>query len=498
MKKPLRVLMVEDSEDDVLLMIRELKKGGYEPESIRVESGEAMGAALKEKTWDAILCDYQMPKFNGLAAIALLKETGIDIPLIIVSGAIGEEMAVECMRSGAHDYVMKGNLSRLVPVIERELKDAESRRQRKKAEEALRKSEEMFRELVETINDMFYELDEQGMILYASPSVERIFGYSQAEMLGRSIGDFLDRGETVPAIENIRKVMDGDVVPHEYRARRKSGEIAWIRVSSTPVKQGDRVVGVRGILSDITDRRRAEEELRASREQLRALAARLQAVREEARTRIARQIHDELGGALTGLKIDLSLLTKAALEIEDASVRTSLLARIDSIIESIDATIHAVRSIAMELRPGVLDDLGLVAALEWQLKDFEKRTGIGCELIPPWEELSLDTDCSTALFRIFQEALTNVARHSGATGVCVRLRAGEGVSVLEIEDNGKGIEKEEILSHASLGFLGMRERAQMFGGSVTVSGISGRGTKVRVEVPSAEKRKMERDQGGAG
>ena len=286
--------MVEDSEDDVLLMIRELKKGGYEPESIRVESGEAMGAALKEKTWDAILCDYQMPKFNGLAAIALLKETGIDIPLIIVSGAIGEEMAVECMRSGAHDYVMKGNLSRLVPVIERELKDAESRRQRKKAEEALRKSEEMFRELVETINDMFYELDEQGMILYASPSVERIFGYSQAEMLGRSIGDFLDRGETVPAIENIRKVMDGDVVPHEYRARRKSGEIAWIRVSSTPVKQGDRVVGVRGILSDITDRRRAEEELRASREQLRALAARLQAVREEARTRIARQIHDEL------------------------------------------------------------------------------------------------------------------------------------------------------------------------------------------------------------
>ena len=147
MKKPLRVLMVEDSEDDALLEIRALKNGGYDPEYERVETAGAMRTALREKTWDIIVCDYKMPKFNGLAAIALLKETGIDIPIIIVSGAIGEETAADCMRYGANDYVMKGNLSRLVPAIERELKDAESRRKRKLAEEALRESEERFKNL---------------------------------------------------------------------------------------------------------------------------------------------------------------------------------------------------------------------------------------------------------------------------------------------------------------------------------------------------------------
>jgi PAS domain S-box-containing protein len=247
---------------------------------------------------------------------------------------------------------------------------------------------------------------------------------------------------------------------------------------------------------DIADRKRAEEEVHASREQMRALAGRLQAVREEERTLIAREIHDELGGALTGLKIDVSLLTRAALKIENETVRTSLLAGMDSMIKFTDATIQTVRRIAMELRPGILDDLGLVAALEWQLKDFEKRTGIGCEFFPPVEDISLDAGLSTALFRIFQETLTNVARHSGATLVRVRLRADADSSTLEVEDNGKGIEKEKTLSSKSLGLLGMRERAQMLGGRITVTGTSGKGTTVTVDIPPEEKRIMDRDQGG--
>ena len=246
----------------------------------------------------------------------------------------------------------------------------------------------------------------------------------------------------------------------------------------------------------ITDRKRAEEALRASREQMRALAGRLQTVREEEQTRIAREIHDELGGALTGLKIDFSLLTRAALKIKNETVKTSLLAGMDSMIESIDATIHTVRRIAMELRPGVLDDLGLAAALEWQLKDFEKRTGIRCEFFPPVEDISLDADLSTALFRIFQEAMTNVARHSGATEVCVRLHADADSTTLEVADNGKGIGKKKTLSKESLGLLGMRERAQMFGGRVTVTGTPGRGTTVTVEISPVKKRQRDRDQEG--
>ena len=234
-----------------------------------------------------------------------------------------------------------------------------------------------------------------------------------------------------------------------------------------------------------------EEALRVSQEQLRALAGRLQEVREEERTNISREIHDELGGALIGLKIDFSFLTKSASKKENETVRTSLLASMDSMNKTIDATIQTIRRIAMELRPGILDDLGLVAALEWQLKDFEKRTGIRCEFFPPAKDISLDADLSTALFRIFQEALTNVARHSGATEVHVRLRTDADSPILEVEDNGKGVEEEENLSSKSLGFLGMRERVQMFGGRVTVTGTPGKGTIVTVEIPPVEKRKKE-------
>jgi signal transduction histidine kinase len=251
-----------------------------------------------------------------------------------------------------------------------------------------------------------------------------------------------------------------------------------------------------GTVNDITDRKRAEEQLQASREQLRALTGRLHAVREEERTRIAREIHDELGGALTGMKVDVSFLIKSSEMIKNEAVKASLITGIDALNESIDATIQTVRRIAMELRPGVLDDLGLVAALEWQLKDFQKRTGIRSEFLHSAEDIGLDADLSTGLFRIFQEALTNVARHSDATEVHVRLHSEAGSFILEVEDNGKGIEKEKILGSRSLGLLGMRERALMFGGHVTVTGIPGIGTRVTVEIPPGEKGSMDRVRGG--
>jgi DNA-binding NtrC family response regulator len=160
MGKPLRVLMVEDSEDDALLVFRALKNGGYDPEYERVQSAETMRAALREMTWDVILCDYLLPQFNGLAAIALLKESGIDIPLIIVSGAIGEETAVDCMRFGARDYVMKDNLLRLVPAIERELREAESRVNLKRMGEALRESDANYRQLFDDSPTAIYQIPE--------------------------------------------------------------------------------------------------------------------------------------------------------------------------------------------------------------------------------------------------------------------------------------------------------------------------------------------------
>jgi PAS domain S-box-containing protein len=228
----------------------------------------------------------------------------------------------------------------------------------------------------------------------------------------------------------------------------------------------------------VSERKRAEARLRESREQLRNLAARLQSVREEERAHIAREIHDELGQSLTGLKMDLAWLASRLPEDQPW-----LREKPQDMRRLIDATIQTVRKIATELRPGILDDLGLTAAIEWQAQEFQARTGIACEFISRLEEFPLERDRSTAIFRIFQETLTNVARHAQATRVSVSLRAHNGSLVLEVRDNGKGVTAEELADPQSLGLLGMRERALLFGGEVSISGQPGAGTTVTAQIP---------------
>ena len=272
MEKPLRVLMVEDSEDDVLLMIRALKKGGYDPVYERVETAVAMRKALKKKTWDVILCDYQMPKFNGLAAIALLKKTHIDIPLIMVSGAIGEETAVECMKAGAQDYVMKGNLSRLVPVIERELKEAETRSKKKEVEEALQASEEKYRSLLDNASDAIFLADVEGNLLEANKKAKELLGYSKEEISGIHIS----RIHPAEVFEKIKDtfneiVTKGSGYIDDASVLRKDGKIIPVDISGSLVERAGTKV-VMGIFRDITERKQAEETLKESENKYRLLA----------------------------------------------------------------------------------------------------------------------------------------------------------------------------------------------------------------------------------
>ncbi|HKA42961.1 MAG TPA: response regulator [Burkholderiales bacterium] len=232
------------------------------------------------------------------------------------------------------------------------------------------------------------------------------------------------------------------------------------------------------LAGEVAERKLIEEQLRQSEENLRALATHLQSVREEERIGIAREIHDELGQALTGLKMDLTWLVNHL-----PAAQKPLVKKADSMFDLIDGTIRSVRRIATGLRPEVLDEGGLAAAIRWQALDFQKRTGIRCTVELPPDGLEPDQGRATAVFRIFQEVLTNVARHANATRVDIALKVDRDNLVLEVQDNGKGIVEHLARNSKSLGLLGMRERALLFKGRVEIAGNSGKGTHVKVLIP---------------
>lgn len=239
---------------------------------------------------------------------------------------------------------------------------------------------------------------------------------------------------------------------------------------------------------EINERQLAEEALHRSREQLRRLSARLQAVREEERTHMAREIHDQLGGAMTGLKMDVAALRR--------NLQATLLEKSGAISGLIDDTIQTVRRIATELRPAILDDFGLLAAIEWQLQEFQTRANIECNLSAEMENIPLDPERSTALFRVFQETLTNVARHANATRVEVQLSEQDGQLILQVRDNGRGISDEEISGSKSLGLVGMQERIHLLSGELDIRGTPGQGTTVFVKIPMGQTKPDNNKSGG--
>jgi len=236
----------------------------------------------------------------------------------------------------------------------------------------------------------------------------------------------------------------------------------------------------RMLSAELAERAMTEQRLRSSEENLRALAAHLQSVREEERIHIAREIHDELGQALTGLKFDIGKLAKTACRDDPETGE-----KIAGLSQNIDRIINSVRRIASGLRPEVLDEIGLSAAIEWQAREFQRRTGVRCtvEIEPGFGDP--DKERSTALFRIFQELLTNVARHANASRVKAMLSDGEEISLV-VEDNGRGVKGDELEGNKSLGFLGLRERVLAFGGSIDVRGEEGKGTTVSVSIPNLQ------------
>jgi signal transduction histidine kinase len=265
---------------------------------------------------------------------------------------------------------------------------------------------------------------------------------------------------------------------------RKDGSPVYINLSTAPLRDPHGTIcGLLGLMVDMNQRKQAELQLSQSRDQLRALTTRLHSAREEEGTRIAREVHDELGQAMTSLKLDLSWVARRLSVSETADSRGQLLERIQGTMQQLDVTIQTVRAIATALRPSVLDELGLAAALDWQTRDFEKRTGIRCEWSVPAVPIPIGPDQATAIFRIYQEILTNVVRHAKASNIRIHLGISTGWLTLEVCDNGRGIQESALAGKNSLGLLGMRERAAQWGGDISFLGAEGMGTTVRVRLP---------------
>jgi len=349
-QRALRVLHLEDSEVDHDVVVAWLAREGRQLQTLRVDTEAGFRAALEED-WDAVLSDYNLPGFSGLAALEIIKASGRLLPFVILSGEIGEDVAVQAMLNGASDYLLKSNLARLGPALEHAIEANETRR---------------------------------------------------------------------------------------------------ARVA-------------------------ADQELAASRQQLSELAQHLQTSIERERAAIAREIHDDVGGALTALKFDLAWMARHSHEPE-------VVQRLASAIETAGQAMEASQRIMHNLRPAILEQ-GLVPAVQWMAQRFERRTGVECTFRTSHEHLNLPAGVPLVAYRMVQETLTNVSKHAQATRVMIDLSRARGVLSIEVSDNGRGLSPDDLAKARSFGIRGLRERAETVGGWVDVSSSATSGTSVILSIP---------------
>ena len=348
---------------------------------------------------------------------------------------------------------------------------------RKKAEEALQQSEEKYRTLVEQASDGIFISDKSGNFYIVNSAGSKMTGYSVEELMHMNIYDLAEPEDLKSNPFHFEEMMNEKGTTTERKMLRKDGTVTDVEVSAKFLSDRRFLAFVK----DITNRKKADEELKASYQSIRTLTSHLQNIREEERTHIAREIHDELGQQLTVLKMDLSWLNKKVYHLADEAVKL----RMNDILSMLNETVNTVRRISSDLRPSLLDDLGLEVAVEWQLNEFEKRSGIKTSFTTDKTGVKLSKDITIGLFRILQESITNVARHAEATEVNVSLQWISNTVILQITDNGIGFESEVIKSKKTLGILGMQERTVMMGGEYKIKSVTGGGTTVEVIIPIA-------------
>lgn len=488
-----RILVADDTALDLRVLEHVLTRRGYEVHTARdgrsaLEQARALRPGL-------ILLDIRMPDMDGYEVCARLKAEAATrtIPVMFISSGDALEDKVQAFASGGVDYIAKPvQRAEVLARVATHLalhglqQDLEARVAHRTAELAeanarltaqideRRAAEEKFRAVLEACPEGMVIVDAQRRIALVNSRTEALFGYRRAELIGQPVELLVperhreahaDLALAFMARPRLRPMGDG----LNLHGRRRDGSEFPVEISLSPVRTGDGP-HVIATVRDISDRRQAEAVLRE-------LAAHRDAVREEERKHIAREIHDELGAALTALKMDLYLLRRS---VGGQAEESETGRRLEQMREVLERTSNVVRQLATQLRPVALN-LGLVPALEWLVGDFRERSGVACHLDAAGE-VAMDDACATGIFRIVQESLTNVARHARASRVDVVLERHSGALELAVCDDGAGFDPEAVGS-GSFGLLGIVERARNLGGTVAIDSAPGRGTRVAIRIP---------------
>lgn len=481
------ILIVDDNKENLELLKAIFKK-------ININLIQALsGSEALEKTQGNELAlaiiDVRMPKMNGFElALKLNEERSVDkVPVIFLTANHFDELEVfKGYNSGAVDYIVKPIDSHILrskinvfldlftqkhTIIKNAALLKESSDKLIIVNTALKKSEEKYRSYIDNAPDGVFIADENGRYLEVNEAACRITGYSKDELIKMSIPDMLPEESLEEGLDHFRKVVKMNFSKADLLFKNKNGNKRWWTVESVRLNENRFL----GFAKDITERKMAEEELKNSLEQLHLLAQHIEKAREEERVAISQELHDDLGQALTAVKIDL-----ASIKQNVSDMATVL--KINKVSALVSDTIKTVQKLTSQLRPQIIDDLGLETAIEWYTKEFAQRNRVKIFLDID-SKIKTSPENSLIIFRIMQESLTNISRHSKASEVDIKLSKNNNNIDFRISDNGIGITENEIQSKKSFGIKGMKERATSLGGSLDICRENDHGTIIKLIFP---------------
>jgi two-component system sensor histidine kinase UhpB len=475
------VLLVEDSPTDALIIgeaLIDITEFAH-----RLTHAETLTDALahaEHARFDVVLLDLGLPDGNGIDTFRRFRQAAPDTPVLVLTGLSDISVGLVAIQEGAQDYLLKREIQ--AALLSRAIRYAI---ERNRASAELAASEERFQLAVSGASAGLWDWNPRTGALYLSPHFREIVGHDEDELPNDMQAHYqIIHPDDVERVAQALRAHTQEKHPYdvEYRVRTRAGEYRWIQSRAQALRDASGMAyRMVGWILDVTERRRANEALRESREELQRLSANIEHIREEEKTRIARELHDDLGQLLTALKIDMGRFEQTIEGKLDEMSRGAL----RGIYGVIDQLVASVRRIAADLRPVMLDDLGPIPAIDWFIQEFSARHGLAVHAQLDAGEVGFNRDSGTEVFRIVQEALTNIARHSGASEVTIEIAREDPFCMVKISDNGRGALSDARRNRKSFGLIGMRERAARLGGELAVRTAPGQGFALTVTLPLA-------------